>query len=98
MVLKKGITVDLFIDEDNYDEISKTIFTFNKNGITKVYPEDVSYSDGKYLVKLSQEDTNSFILGENKLECQYIYKNGSVNKSEIYKFIVVDTLATEMVE
>lgn len=98
MELKKGITADIFIEEENVDIISEVIFTFNKNGFSKKYPEEVSYSENNFCISLTQEDTNNLFLGENKLEAQYIYTNNSVNKSEIYKFNVIDTLATKMVE
>ena len=54
-----GATYLVIFDFDyNISDVEKVVFTFKGNEfVTKAYPDDATFSDGKILVPLMQEDT-----------------------------------------
>lgn len=81
-------------------KLDKIIFTFegtDKKQVQKVYPTDVKYDNGSFLIPLHQDDTLT-LKGLVKLEAQINFKDKSVAKSEIANTFVGNTLATEKLD
>ena len=63
------------------EEISKIEFTLGN--LVKMYPEDIKYEDGKFVLELSQEDTFS-LNGNEKFQVRTLFPDGSVKCTEQY--------------
>ena len=96
-----GIIVFKMLELD-INSVDKVIFTFS--GIEKLqkeYPSEyVSFSNGRFLVGLTQQDT--IMLSHSRkvkisVEAQLCYKNGAVTKSDIITFTLDETLGTSIV-
>ncbi|MCQ2770889.1 MAG: hypothetical protein MJ236_03720 [Clostridia bacterium] len=69
--------------------------------IKKTYPNQISYSNKQMTIPLTQEDTQS-LAGDKgcsvSCEAQINYKNKSVQKTQLKKFYLEETLNTEIIE
>lgn len=97
-----GATYLLILDYGgDISAVDKVVFTMSGgNDVKKSYPTDVSYSNGKFLVPLKQEETLS--LGTKnghivKIEAQINFANKSVEKYPLGQFFIEKTLGTEIV-
>lgn len=95
--IKQGMTVLFKFPVTDTDVLNEVVYTFNNDGLQKTYPNDGVFEDGNIKIILQQEDTLKLYTGENYIEAQYNYTSNSVNKSDIYKFMVSKTLATKLV-
>ena len=99
-MIKPGETPCLSVEiESELDNVDKIMFTLasGDNLITKTYPDEVEFRDGKYLIGYTQEETMGFNVGLAKLEAQICFKNNSVRKSIIIPVEIGSTLYTGMV-
>lgn len=103
--MKVGETKIILVDceEVNIDLVDKAIFTIKgADSVTKTYPgDDVSFSDGKFLINLFQEDTLKLSSGSRvycEIEGQIVYKDRSVAKTNTELFALDRTLATELID
>lgn len=94
-----GATYLVIFDFDyQIEDVEKVIFTFQgKSTITKSYPETATYSDGKILIPLMQEDTIE-LEGYVYIEAQVNFANKSVEKKKFDTIFISSTLATDFVE
>lgn len=94
-----GATYLIIFDFDyNIEDVDKVVFTFKANeSVTKAYPDDATFSDGKILVPLMQEDTVK-LSGYVEVEAQVNFKNKSVEKKKFDTIFISSTLATDFVE
>lgn len=100
----KGGTTELLpvkmdIDISTVDSI---IFDIKGNGLVqKVYPDEVSYSNGIFLVPLNQQDTIDLEGTRAVIEAQINLNEDfghAVKKSKLGSFVVCKTVNTTMVE
>lgn len=99
-MIKPGETPCLSVEiESELENVDKILFTLASGDslITKTYPDEVEFRDGKYLVGYTQEETIGFNVGLAKLEAQICFKNNSVRKSIIIPVEIGSTLYTGMV-
>ena len=104
-MIKRGTNPALLITLSvEMDFVDKVIFTFRQRAtedstpmLQKIYPDDVSYSDGVFIIPFSQEETQLF----SKVffaEGQVNYINEQVEKTEIVALEMSPTLFTEVID
>jgi hypothetical protein len=77
-------------------DVKKVEFTFGK--VVKMYPKDVEFSDGNFIVSLTQEDTFSFDAGLFVYHARVLFNDGSVKMTEPTKFKVVKSESKEVLK
>lgn len=106
--MKKGITITQRFELENItsiDEVSEAIFSYSDTKEEKTNDEDfllikkmskneVSFADGKFIIPLSQADTNE-LTKVYYIEAQLIFNSGATNKWNISTRSLSDTLRTE---
>lgn len=95
--MKQGSTFVLIIDLDiDIGRVDSIIFTLKNKGniLTK---EDWNFSDGKFKIPFTQEETVRLI-GRTLIEAQVNFKDGNVSKSDIKEIFIKESLATKIID
>lgn len=95
--MKQGSTFVLVVDlQLDMSYVKSIIFTLKNKGkiLTK---EDWNFSDGKFKIPFTQEETVRLI-GRTLIEAQVNFKDGNVSKSDIKEIFIKESLATKIID
>lgn len=96
--IKAGETTFLRIPTNiNMSAVDTVIFTLiGKRQFTKIYPKDVSYSNGEFLVPLTQQNTID-LQGTYRVEGQVNYGNKAVLITDIIEGCIEPSLSVKII-
>lgn len=77
-------------------DVKRVEFTFGK--VTKMYPENVEFSDNNFIVSLTQEDMFSFEVGLLVYHARILFNDGSVKRTRPTKFRVIKSESKEVLK
>lgn len=98
MKIGSTYTVKVKLDTD-ISLIDSIIFTLvNQSVLTKRFPEEVVYEEGRFQIGLTQEETIELGAGNVQIEAQLNYISKAVSKTTVDGFNIIGSLGTEIIE
>ena len=83
------------MNEEDLELVEEIEFTFGEMGIRKLYPKEVSFLDGKFMIPLTQEDTFQFEEGllETDVRIQFLQSGNVIGTTAYPRLRVVDSFS-----